>query len=176
MVTEVAPGNNWDVVFRVAIDPHGRILTVGDAYMGRAAGGYDVALSRYRVDGTLDRSFGTGGIVTTNAGPGDSDDDVQGLAIQSSGKILVGGSAAPTAYLVDSDFMVARYNSDGSLDSSFGTGGIVTTPTGADGADDEIRDMALQIDSRLVASGACDQPATGRDVCLVRYNVGDVND
>ena len=52
-------------------------------------------------------------------------------ADRASGKILVGGSAAPTAFRVDSDFMVARYNPNGTLDRSFGTGGIATTPTGA---------------------------------------------
>ena len=58
VVTSVAPGAKWDVIFDVAIDRHGRILTVGDAYVGAGAGGYDVALSRYLPDGRLDDSFG----------------------------------------------------------------------------------------------------------------------
>jgi uncharacterized delta-60 repeat protein len=113
--------------------------------------------------------------VTTNVGPGNTDDDLEGLVIQSTGNILVGGSTAPTAILVDSDFMVARYKPDGSLDTSFGTGGIVITPTGAGNASDEIYDIALQSDSKLVASGECDQASTGRDVCAARYKVGEAD-
>ena len=176
VVTSVAPGGGWDVIFDVALDRHGRILTVGDAYVGAGTGGFDVALSRYLPDGSLDNSFGSGGIVLTNAGPGDSDDDAQAVAIQTNGRILIAGSAAPTAFLVDSDFMVARYNSNGSLDRSFGVGGIAITPTGAEGGDDEIWAVAFQSGSRLVASGECDQPSTGRDVCLVRYGISDPND
>jgi hypothetical protein len=45
------------------------------------------------------------------------------------------------------------------------------TPTAPGGADDEIYAMALQHPSKLIASGECDQPATGRDVCVVRYEL-----
>jgi uncharacterized delta-60 repeat protein len=176
VVTSVAPGTGWDVIFDLALDRQGRIVTVGDAYVGAGAGGFDVALSRYLPDGTLDRSFGSGGIVLTNAGPHDSDDDAQAIAIQANGKILIAGSAAPTAFRVDSDFMVARYHPDGSVDKSFGVGGIAITPTGAERADDEIWAAAFQSGSTLVASGECDQLSTGRDVCLVRYGISDPND
>jgi len=173
VVTPVAPGGGWDVVFSVAIDRQGRIVTAGDAYVGAGLGGYDIALSRYLPNGGLDRSFGRAGIVFLNAGSGDSDDDVQGLVLEAGGAILIGGSAAPTAFTFDSDFMIARFHGDGSLDMTFGSGGMVKTPTGPDGADDEIWAIALQNESRLIASGECDQPLTGRDVCLVRYTLGD---
>ncbi len=93
--------------------------------------------------------------------------------IQPSGKILVGGGTAATALLTDSNFLVARYNWDGTLDDSFGSGGFVTTPTAPGNADDEIYDIALWGDAKLVATGECDQPSTGRDVCLARYKVGE---
>jgi hypothetical protein len=67
--------------------------------------------------------------VLTNVGPGKTAEDLEGLVIQPTGKILVGGSTAATAFGVDSDFMDARYSEDGSLDGSFGSGGIVVTPT-----------------------------------------------
>ena len=170
VITPVSPG--FDVAFRVALDHWGRILTVGDTFVGVGAGLFDIALSRYTRDGRLDSSFGTGGTVVTNAGPGDSDDDAQGLAVQLDGKILVGGSAAPTAFTFDSDFMVARFRSSGVLDPTFGDGGIATTPTAPGTNDDEIYAMALQGPSKLVASGECDRPATGRDVCVARYDLG----
>src|SRR6185503_19320901 len=114
------------------------ILGAGDAFVGVGAGGFDVSLVRFLPDGNLDDAFGTGGVVLTNLGPGDSDDDAQGVAVQPDGHIVLAGSAAPTAFTFDSDFAVARFQSDGSLDESFGDGGIAITPTAPGTADDEI--------------------------------------
>ncbi len=69
-------------------------------------------------DGVLDPTFGSSGIVTTSVGSGDSYG--KSIAIQSDGKILVVGSTEN----VNSDFLVVRYNSDGTLDNSFGSAGI----------------------------------------------------
>src|SRR5690349_1097145 len=68
--------------------------------------------------GTLDPSFGTGGIVTTDfAGAGDG---AFAIAVQTDGKLVVAG----VAFINDvSNFALARYNSNGTLDASFGTGG-----------------------------------------------------
>jgi uncharacterized delta-60 repeat protein len=137
------------------------------------AGFIDLALARFNPDGSLDTTFGTGGKVVTNVGPGNTVEDLRGLVIQPTGKIIVGGSTAATEFYVDSDFMVARYNPDGSLDGSFGTGGIVVTPTAPGSDDDEIFDIALRSDAKLVAAGECVQPSTGRDVCVARYKVGE---
>ncbi len=111
--------------------------------------------------------------MTTNVSPGNSDDDQEELVIQSTGKILIGGSVAPTAVTVDSDFAVARYNVDGTLDSSFGSGGIVKTNTAAGTGSDEIYEVELQSDAKLIASGECDRAVTERDVCIARYKVGE---
>ena len=169
--TAMASGDNIDVISGVAIDENGKIVAGGVADTGGFI--FDRALVRYDPDGSLDTSFGTGGKVTTNVGPGNTDDDSEDLVIQPSGKILVGGGTAATALLTDSDFLVARYNPDGTLDDSFGSGGFVTTPTAPGNADDEIFDIALQSDAKLVVSGECDQPATGRDVCVARYKAGE---
>jgi uncharacterized delta-60 repeat protein len=99
---------NWDDCFAVAIQADGKILAAGFSY---AAGGVQAysTLIRYNSNGTLDGSFGTGGIVTTNMAGG-PDNFGYCLAIQSDGKIVLGGSAdTPTAsdgfYLA-----LARYN------------------------------------------------------------------
>src|SRR5690242_10721081 len=77
-------------------------------------------------DGDLDPTFGVGGLVTTDFGnPGDSG---RGVAIQSDDKIIVVGSMFSNDTSID--FVVARYNPDGSLDSNFGVGGRVTTNFG----------------------------------------------
>lgn len=76
--------------------------------------------------GTLDASFGNGGIVITDF---DSQiDEANAIAIQSDGKILVAGVAKITGN--NNDFAIVRYNTDGTLDSSFGSNGKTTTNFG----------------------------------------------
>jgi uncharacterized delta-60 repeat protein len=171
VTTAVAPADNFDTASSVAIDPARKIVAGGIADTGGFI--FDLGLVRYNPDGSLDTSFGTGGKVTTNVGPGNSDEDDEELVIQPSGKILVGGGTAPTAVGVDSDFMVARYNSDGTLDGTFGSGGIVVTSMGS--GEDDIFEIGLQSDAKLVVSGECEQPSTGRDVCVARYKVGEAD-
>ena len=169
----LAPGDNPDAAKSVAIDAAGRIVAGGFSDTG---GFIDLALARFNPDGSLDTTFGTGGKVVTNVGPGNTADDLDQLVIQPTGKILIGGGTAATALFVDSDFMLARYNPDGSLDDSFGTGGIVVTPTAPGTADDEIFAIGLQSDAKLVAAGDCVQPSTGRDTCVARYKVGEADE
>jgi uncharacterized delta-60 repeat protein len=172
-ITPIVPGNNSDVAISMAIDDAGRIVAGGFADPDGDFAFFDLALARFNPDGSLDTTFGTGGKVVTDVGPGSTDDDLQGLVIQPTGKIIVGGSTAPTEFLVDSDFMVARYNPDGSLDETFGSGGIAVTSTAPNNADNDIFAIGLQSDGKLVAAGECDQPSTGRDVCLARYKTGE---
>jgi uncharacterized delta-60 repeat protein len=81
---------------------------------------------RYRKNGELDTSFGTGGIVTTRLGLTLS--QANAVVIQPDGKIVVGGFSMEVGR--DRDFLVARYNADGSLDSTFGDGGVALTDLG----------------------------------------------
>jgi uncharacterized delta-60 repeat protein len=173
VTTAVAPGDNFDTLVGAAIDGSGRIVAAGAADSGGFV--FDLALVRYNPDGSLDTTFGTSGKVTMNVGPGNTDDLPQDLVLQESGKILVGGGVAATAVTVDADFLVARFTPDGSLDPSFGSGGIVKTSTAPGNADDEIFEIALQSDAKLVASGECEQPSTGRDVCVARYKAGEAD-
>ncbi|MFI6846160.1 delta-60 repeat domain-containing protein [Kitasatospora sp. NBC_00085] len=96
---------------------------------------------------------------------------VEGLVIQPDGRILVGGSAAATEFLVDSSFLVGRYLENGTPDPGFGTDGFTLTPTGTAGGDNEIYDIALAGHDGLIAAGECDRTTTGRDVCLARYRL-----
>jgi uncharacterized delta-60 repeat protein len=99
--------------------------------------------------GDLDPTFGTDGkVITDFAG---HDDGSGGVAIQSDGKIVVAGFAATSDTPDTDDFALARYNNDGTLDTSFGTGGKVTTDFGA--ADDVARKVALQADGKIVVVG-----------------------
>jgi uncharacterized delta-60 repeat protein len=85
-------------------------------------------VGRLNTNGTFDATFGTGGSVYTDVGPGTYG---QGFAvvIQPDGRIIVAGSAGTTnGYIATSSFALIRYNPNGSLDGSFGSGGEVTTP------------------------------------------------
>ncbi len=106
----------------VVLQPDSKIVVVGYARTNGAL--YEFALARYDADGSLDTSFGNGtGMVTENFDGGDS--RANAVSLQSDGKIVVAGSA-------HNDFALARFNVDGSLDTSFGPGqtGKVTTNFG----------------------------------------------
>jgi len=95
-------GRAFDLARSVAIQPNGKIVAAGAAIIG---GGIDFALARYNSDGTLDASFGSGGIVTTDlAGP---QDQANSVAIQPNGKIVAAGIAFING--TGNDFALARY-------------------------------------------------------------------
>src|SRR5438093_8754306 len=97
--------------------------------------------------GTLDATFGTGGKVTTDFA-GDTD-EAFAVALQTDGKIVVAGEAK-TGYSRE-DFALARYNTNGTLDTTFGTGGKVTTDFA--GHTDQAFAVALQTDGKIVVAG-----------------------
>ena len=101
--------------FAVALDRHHRIVVAGTQGF---LGGF--CLARYLPNGTLDRSFGDQGSIVTRFG---SRSGANSLAIDSRGRILAGGVS-------QNDLAVARYTPNGSLDTSFGSGGIATTSFG----------------------------------------------
>ncbi|KAF0165884.1 MAG: Ig family protein [Rhodocyclaceae bacterium] len=140
----------------VAIQADGRIVVAGFAWNGS---NHDFALVRYNASGTLDTSFGTGGKVMTVFGT--TNDFGYSVAVQADGKILVGGSASNGS---NDDFAIARYNADGSLDSSFGSGGKVLVPVSVSG-NDAGRSLAVQPDGRIVLTGNA-----GLDLAVVRLN------
>jgi uncharacterized delta-60 repeat protein len=102
----------------------------------------DLFLARYKTDGTLDGGFGTAGITYTNFGSGFANDEGHGVAIQTDGKIVVGGSTDGNSSSYD--FMVARYKTDGTIDGTFGTSGNAgLTATTLTANTDIIYDLAL---------------------------------
>src|SRR5262249_6143539 len=109
---------------------------------------FDFALARYNADGTLDAAFGTGGKTTTDFF-GNSD-QVSAIGIQSDGKIVAAGFSANCN--VGNDFALARYTTAGVLDSTFGTGGKVTTDF--IGGDDRALAVAIQSDGKIIAAGS----------------------
>ena len=114
-------------------------------------------------NGSLDSSFDTDGKVTTAIGS--STDYVRSVAIQSDGKIVaLGDSSNGSNY----DFAVARYNTNGSLDSSFDTDGKVTTAIGS--SDDYSYSVAIQSDGKIVAAGYS-YNGSNYDFAILRYGL-----
>lgn len=149
-------GTSDDEAKAAAVQADGKIVVVGVAVSGRQANGafnQDFALARYGTDGTLDPSFGSGGLVLTDfAG---FTDIAHAVVIQPDGKIIVAGQASDGSSLIlggtGSDFAVARYNADGSLDSGFGTGGKVRVHIA--GNVDTAFNVARQPDGKIVVGG-----------------------
>lgn len=112
-----------DVANGVASQPDGKTVAAG--YTQDPANGSDFAVARFNPDGSLDSGFGNGGKVRTDFGG--SDDRGSAVAVQADGKIVVAGWALVPDVTFYTDVALARYNADGSLDSSFGNGGKVLT-------------------------------------------------
>lgn len=146
-----AVGTLQDAPRAMIIQPDGKIVVGGQSAQG--ATGTDLALTRYQPDGTLDPSFGTGGIVTTAAGGGASGDFIQAMVRQPDGKIVVAGSSTNVTGTTGSDMLLARYNANGTLDSSFGTNGIVLTAAGPSNNSDFAFGLDIQPDGKLVVAG-----------------------
>jgi uncharacterized delta-60 repeat protein len=112
----------------VAVLPSGQILAAGGAaYLdGGDTHLSSFALVRYTPDGSLDPTFGDGGIVQTAF---IGQDTLAGIAVQPDGKIVASGTGGLLGHGTDVETIaLARYEPDGSLDSTFGTAGKVTTP------------------------------------------------
>lgn len=161
-------GNDYDGARGLVIQPDGKIVAAGFASTPETNGsGYaSFALVRYNSDGSLDTTFGIGGKTTTRIGA-DTSDGIYALVLQPDGKLLAGGASfSPNINVDSSDFAVVRYNTNGSLDLTFGTGGKVVTSITDN--DDQIYSLALQNNGKLIAAGF----SNGRDnsnVTIVRY-------
>ncbi|MBV8036348.1 hypothetical protein [Roseateles sp.] len=162
----ITPGGLTDDYVRgVAVQADGKAVVVGYGVFGGGATGTDFMLLRHLRDGGLDTSFGNGGRVGTAFNNGSRSGEALAVAVQPDGKILVAGTSDQGAS--GYDFALARYNADGTLDASFGTGGRVTTSFG--NGDDKAYALLLQPDGKIVLGGGSNQGATGNDFALARY-------
>jgi uncharacterized delta-60 repeat protein len=150
----------------LVLQPDGKLVAAGLSIITNDNNGF--ALARYNPDGTLDTGFGNGGTLVTSIGP--SFDEVYSLNLQVDGKLVAGGTTRVNSVTYDDDFALVRYNSDGSLDTSFGVGGIITHPVGT--SSDRISALTLQPDGKLVAAGFSGNTGADADVTVARYLTG----
>jgi uncharacterized delta-60 repeat protein len=145
-------GPDRDAASSIAIQSDGKIVVAG-------TNSYDFALARYNTDGTLDATFSEDGQLTTDFATGG--DAASSIAIQSDGKIVVAGTSS-------GDFALARYNTDGSPDTTFSGDGIQTTDIQPR---DNAPSMALQDDGKVVVVGNTSQSEDAEPhFTLARYN------
>jgi len=146
--TPVGPDQAYDFAEAVAVQPDGKVVAAGYSE-GSSALEFRWALVRYNENGSVDTSFGTNGRVVTEWAKGFGD-RAYDVTVQPDGKIVAAGTVTtPSGYA----FGVARYNADGGLDSSFGTGGKATTFAGSENG---ASGVALQPDGKIVLAGQVD--------------------
>ncbi|MCB9252747.1 MAG: T9SS type A sorting domain-containing protein [Flavobacteriales bacterium] len=144
-----------DEVFVLMLQKDGKIVAAGKAYFSLVK--QDFCIARFNTDGSFDNSFSSDGKVILDM---DVEDDFPSAALQSDGKIILAGS-------VDSDLFLFRYNSDGSLDNTFGTNGKATETFKEWGA---ARDVAIQTDGKIVVVGSVLNGIANIDFLTIRFN------
>ena len=146
--------------YGAALQADGKIIVAGRVALG---GNDDILVMRFNTNGSLDGTFGSSGIVETDFG---GNEEAYGVAIQSDGRIVVVGSN------YNADFLVVRYRSNGTIDSTFGTNGKVLTPVGT--GYDNAYAVAIQADGKIVVAGYA--TSVWSNFGVVRYDTSGVLD
>jgi uncharacterized delta-60 repeat protein len=156
-------GSNHDIAHSLALQADGKIVLAGNARNGTI---WETGMARVNANGTLDNTFGTGGIIIIPIGS--SNAQLTAVQVQFNGKIVVGGYYNNGT---DNDIFVRRHNSDGSIDTTFGTSGMTVTDRGSN---DQAGGLALQADGKLLLTGPS---ATNgdHDFVVIRYNMENPN-
>jgi uncharacterized delta-60 repeat protein len=155
----------FDGAFGVAVQRDGKIVVAGAGYPTTNVGPRDFAVARYNRDGSLDPTFGAGGKVLTTFHP-TSLDSALAVAVQPDGKIVAVGRSGNAQ---TSDFAVARYMPNGTLDASFAGDGLVVTQVNPHY--DSAAAVAIQPDGKIVAGGwTLATPDSTFDIAVTRYN------
>jgi uncharacterized delta-60 repeat protein len=152
--------SNTDLIFDIKVQTDSKIVVAGYSTNSSYE---DFSIARYNSNGSPDVTFGTGGKVISSFSP--YNDRALQLVILPGSKMLVAGFAANPPY--GNDFLIARFNSNGSLDSTFGINGKVMTDFS--GSDDQCDALAIQMDGKIIAGGKT-QMGTDEYNILVRFN------
>lgn len=165
VVQPIVSNSSGDAAMAVALVGD-KVLVAGDAFTNTGSHPDEFALARFNADGTLDKTFGTKGMVLTAFGR--SEDLCTAMAVQPDGKIVLAGTTnAGTGSASYMAFAVARYNPNGTLDTTFGSGGLVTVKVAEslDHGPDRFVDLALSGDKIVLVGSAIYQT---RDIYVVR--------
>lgn len=149
LVTTSFGNDSSNSAWKVAIQADGKIVVAG-------VSNGQIALARYKADGTLDPTFGSNGLATTAITDSTFDGAPNGVFVQTDGKIVVGGTAFNDVSLVHF-FFLARYDPNGNLDTSFDSDGVLATSYA-------FGTLAVQADGKIVVAGA------DGGFTVIRYN------
>lgn len=163
-VTTSFASNSSEEAWGVALQADGKIVAAGWTDMGN--GNNVFAVARYNTNGSLDTSFDSDGMATADFGGGF--ELALAMAILPDGKIVVGGRSSPDGF--QTDFALARFNTNGSLDTSFDGDGKVTSNVGVTGSLDVIHALLAQPDGKIVAAGEAWGNTSDLDFVVARYN------
>lgn len=158
-------GNYNDRCTSVALQSDGKILAAGGVNNDSSGNyQYDFALIRINSDGVIDNTFGNNGVAVTNIGL--KNNIANSIVVQSDNKIILAGEANDSIF---SDFALVRYNSDGTLDNSFGNNGIVRTALSS--TYDFAKSIVLQPNGKILVAGSSQSGLSNYDFTIVRYNM-----
>ena len=156
-ITQIGTGNTFGIGATFQTD--GKIIMVGNVDHANYT---SFGVTRYLPDGTPDNTFGDGG--STILDLGDSPDQAYAVDLQSDGKILVAGF---TGQWGEMDWAIVRFNSDGTLDNSFGENGKVIFDVF--GFNDELRDLRVLSDDRFCVIGFAGEDAVNGSATVGQF-------
>jgi len=159
-IIDLAPNQN-DAGNDIVIQDDGKIVIAGYTNTSNQT---DFALVRLNSNGSLDNTFDTDGIVSHGI-VGTFNENANALALQNDGKLVVAGSSNNTFY----DFIITRYNTDGSFDNGFGADGITVTDLGTSTDFGAPLDLVIQNDNKIVAAGYQNM-GIHLNFSVIRYN------
>ena len=156
-------GSDSEGIRDLAVQPDGKIVAIGNSFVGST---HQTTILRYNSNGSIDSTFGTGGkVIVQNVFPYE-------LALQSNGKIVFVGTSglSTTGAAANSDFYIARLNSDGTFDATFNGTGTVTLDLR--GAGDSAQSVEIQPDGKILTGGssARQAPDLRSDFAIIRFN------
>ena len=151
----------------IALDSQGRILVAGSST--NSAGNNDMVVWRFNANGTVDTGFNKSGIVVNiDVAGGVGDDSGNAIVVDSQGRILVAGSSTDSSG--NKDMVVWRYKTDGTIDTTFNTTGIVINNGAAGGSGDDFGN-AIAVDSqgRILVAGSSTNISGNTDMVIWRF-------
>lgn len=154
-----AAGGTTEYIRAMALQNDGKIVVAGHA----GGTNSDFLLMRLTSSGAYDTAFGNSGIVITSFAA-NSTDETNAIAIQPDGKIVIAGWTSSNI----KDFALLKFNTDGSIDSTFGVNGKVSTDINF--TLEDARGIRLQPDGKILISGFTSGPVSAQDVAVLRYN------
>lgn len=166
----IANPYGYQEIYASAVQSDGKIVAVG---MSRNSNDYNFCVMRFNANGAVDTSFGTNGGMYVDMRNGGYYDFAKAVVIQPDGKIIVGGYAGLTASNGGGYFGLIRLNTNGTLDSTFGTAGKTSFPVGVAATSEQnnrINKLELQSNGKIIAVGQAYNTSSSYDFAIVRLN------